>query len=165
MGVLNNIGVVITIIGGIFGIVGINVVGIVVSLRGKAASAQRKQAASFEPLRKQSSYQAVPNSLSKLDWMEVLWKGLVDYTIAFLDEDSRGCIITIIYAFVAGLVIAGLSSLAGSILGYISLIVFIMVYITINTLFYVYFVGRRIEEKIEDINSPLAQLSKIHRNY
>jgi hypothetical protein len=67
----------ISIVVGIFGIGGY-IVGIVSYLRHKAASSQQKQATKLAISQNTPVSQTITKSLSKLDWMEVLWQGFED---------------------------------------------------------------------------------------
>lgn len=147
MDLLNNLNVVISIIVGIFGIGGY-IVGIVAYLRHKAASSQDKQTIQLQSSQKQSSYRAVSKSLSKWDWMELLWLGLEDSIRA------RGGVGIIVAGFIGvfgALFIFTASSFAGSI--------FLVLFFSFLLLFYVYFVGRRLEKKVEEINRPHTKKS------
>lgn len=164
MDILNNLGVIIGIITGIFGIGGY-IIAITGYFRNKAASSQRKQTAKMQSPQKQYSYQQISKSLSKLDWMQILWNGVEDFFRAYLQRDFLGCGITIGTAIAVGITIAILSILISPTAFYITLSICVIFFLTIHLLFYVYFVGRRIEEKVSDINQPLTQRARNTSNY
>lgn len=151
MDLLNNLNVVIGIIVGIFGIGGY-LFGIIAYLRNKASSSQQKQTKQLQSSQKQTLYQVQPKPLSKLDWMEVLWQGFED---CIRSRDGGG-VMTVI-----GIVIIGAFSTAIAFSSdapnvvHVCAILFWVIFSTIILLFYVYFVGRRIEKKIE--SKPLSR--------
>jgi hypothetical protein len=149
MDFFNNLNVVISIIVGIFGIGGY-IIGIITYLRHKVASSQ--QQVQRQPSQR-SVPQTVPKSLSKLDWMEVLWTGLED---CFRARDGGG-IIAAIGILISAVFIAAFIGIASPNVGVIAIAVFGVIYFTFLLLFYVYFVGRRIEKKVEEINQPLIK--------
>lgn len=148
MDLLNNLNVVISIIVGIFGIGGY-IVGIVVYLRGKATPSQQKQSAQQNASQKQYSYQAPQKPLSRLDWMEVLWNGFEDYLKAFTEGESKGCFASIAIPIFGGIISAFILA-SNSIIAYILVSLFVIIFVTVHILFYVYFVGRRLEKRIEN---------------
>ncbi|MGI8420000.1 MAG: hypothetical protein ACR2LN_05160, partial [Candidatus Levyibacteriota bacterium] len=125
--------------------------GIVVHLRGKVASSQRKQTKLIQSLPKQSSYQVASKTLSKLDWMEILWNGLEDSLQA---KNGTGWITSIGVGILGGMFGGMFFSAFSSSAAAVYLIIFYVSFFSIHLLFYIYFVGRRIEKKIEDINQP-----------
>jgi hypothetical protein len=85
MDFLNNANVVISIIVGLFGIGGY-IFGMVTYFRHKVTSTQQK---TIQSQPSQRNYpQTTPKSVSKLDWMEVLWNGFEDFASA---RDGAGC--------------------------------------------------------------------------
>ena len=158
MDFLNNLNVVISILVGLFGIGGY-IVGITAYLRHKVASSQRT--IQHQPSQRNFP-QAAPKSLSKLDWMEVLWTGFEDGIRA---RGGGGCfgafMILLIGTLFPGSIILIYSPKAGG----IYLAVFGVIYFTFLLLFYVYFVGRRIEKKVVEINRPLTKKSNNIQSY
>ncbi len=133
MDFLNNLNVFISIIAGLVSIV--TALGSVKFLQKKATSSQHvvQHGSSL----KQTSYQVVPNSLSKLDWMEVLWKGFEDTIRA---KEGMGWFYAGVVGVFGGLITFQISLLIG--------IIFLGLFVPLIILFYAYFVGRRIEEKV-----------------
>jgi hypothetical protein len=159
MDVLNNLNVVIGVIVGIFAIGGY-LFGIVSYFRGKVFSSQQKQTKQLQAAQKQASYQVVSKSLSKLDWMEVLWKGFIDF---MKSNGGTGWLPVFGIAFFGLMVIGAISVSAPNVVGKY-LAIFAVLYFSIFLLFYVYFVGRRIEKKVEEINRPKKMVNKIQSN-
>ncbi len=139
MELLNNINVVISIIAGLVTIG--TALGSVKFLQRKATSSEQKQVVRLSSSLKQPAYQIVPKLLSKLDWMEVLWKGFED---AIKSKEGKGWF----YA----LMILGIGSFISFYIAIYIGIIFIGFYACFIILFYVYFVGRRIDEKVAIIN-------------
>src|SRR5579884_2008849 len=106
MDVLNNINVIVGIIGGLFGIGG-SLYGIASYLINKANSAQRKQTAQLQSQQKQASYQVVAKPLSKLDWMEVLWRGFED---AITARGGGGVTFAVMFAVFVGAMVGTIGS-------------------------------------------------------
>lgn len=158
MDVLNSLGVIIGIISGLFGIGGY-IVAMVFYFRNKAASSQRKQTAQFQPPQRQYSYQLVSYSLSKLDWMEILWHGVEDFCRAYTSRQGFGWTATVISAICVFFANAIIASSVYVPLSFILISILVILYFTSHLLFYVYFVGREIEKKVADINQPLTQRS------
>jgi len=59
-----------------------------------------------------------------------------------------------------GVIVGGIASSYNIFVTIISLTVFFTLFIMANILFYIYFVGRRIEKKLESINQPIMQRVK-----
>lgn len=156
MDLLNNINVIIGIIIGLFGIVGY-IFGIISYWRNRVASSQRKQTMQLHSSQKQLSYRVVSQSLSRLDWMEVLWNGFEDCIRA---REGAGWINAVGVGVIGGLVTYMISSAVALNIVYLSLAIFYIIFSLITLLFYVYFVGRRIEKKIESMNRPFAKKPK-----
>lgn len=148
MDILNNVNVVIGIIVGFFGI-GAYLFGIVTYLRGKAALVQQKQTKQLQASHKgTSSSSIVVKSLSKLDWMEVLWLGFEDCVKA---REGAGVFTSIIIGIIGGFVMAAIA--AGTrIHPAIVFVAFYLLFLSANLVFYIYFVGRRLEKKLAEIN-------------
>lgn len=139
MDFLNNLNVIISIIAGLVTIG--TALGSVKFLQRKATSSEQRQVVRLSSSLKQTSYQIVPKSLSKLDWMEVLWKGFEDI---LRSREGMGWLYALIILFVGLFITFNIALYIG--------IIFVGFYICFIILFYVYFVGRRIEEKVDDIN-------------
>ncbi len=148
MDFLNNLNVIIGIIVGIFGIGGY-LFGIIAYLRNKAASSQRKQTANVLVSQPSPSSAAMSKPLSKLDWMEVLWAGLEDCVRA---REGGGIFGSIATGFFGALIFGAITLRDPSIASYTALALFIILFLTANLLFYIYFVGRRIEKKVESLS-------------
>ncbi len=153
MDVLNNVNTVISIVVGIFGIGGY-IVGITSYLRHKAASSQEKQVTQIISSQKRPVHQVMTNRLSMLDWLEAFLYGIGDCMKAW---DGAGIWISIFVGIVGLGVFGGISAGINS---FLPIILFAIPYLTLMLLFYVYFVGRRIENKTEEINKPLMQMQK-----
>lgn len=154
MDLLNNLNTIVSLILDIFGIGGY-VYGITMYLRHKVASSQK-----HKTIRQSSQLQNTqpdPVGLSWMDWMEVLWLGFEDCIRA---RNGSGCA-TAIGVLICGvmIVVLPLSVSAPNTVG-IALSIFGVLYFTFITLFYVYFVGRRVEELVEEKNDPLIMLLK-----
>ncbi len=78
--------------------------------------------------------------------MEVLWLGFEDSIRA---RGGGGIIFAGFIGVFGGLFTFSASPFAGSI--------FLVLFFSFLLLFYVYFVGRRIEKKVEEINRPLTK--------
>ena len=156
MDLLNNINVVIGIIVGLITI-GTTIFGGIKFLQKKASSSLQGQAARPSPSLKQPSNQVVPPLLSKLDWMEVLWSGFEDCLKA---KDGGGWFISLMIGIFGGFFIGLISSSYSTIATIISLTIFFALFLSANILFYVYFVGRRIEKKFDTLNQPIIPKAK-----
>ena len=156
MELLNNINVVIGVICGLITI-GTTILGCVKFLQKKATFSQQKQVTHVTSSLKQPSYQVLSKSLSRWDWMEVLWNGFEDCLRA---KEGSGWISSIGVGVIGTMIVSMISSSFGSTILYISLTIFFTLFISMNLLFYVYFVGRRIEKKVENITHPSSQKSK-----
>lgn len=149
MDLLANLNVVIGIVSGLVAI-GIAVGGAAKYLFNKAASFQQKQTVQNPPLGKQSSYKVGSSPLSKLDWLQVLWEGLED---SIKSRGGTGWIDSLGVAIIGGIGIGMVISASNNnVIAIIVFIIFIVLWIFANLLFYTYFVGRRIEKKIEEKN-------------
>jgi hypothetical protein len=138
MDVLNNLNVVISIIVGLFGIGGY-IVGMVAYFRHKVTSSQQTQTIQLQSSLKQSSYQPMSNSLSKWDWMQVLWLGFED---CFRAREGGGWMFAAAVGVVGGIITFTISPFIG--------VIFLIFFFSFLLLFYVYFVGRIIEKKVEE---------------
>ncbi len=114
----------------------------------KASTSQSKIAQQRMP-RKRSSYQTIVKPLNKLDWMEVLWTGFGDCLRA---REGQGWIVSVMIGVFGGLFIGLFTSRSAASIQYLSLVIFYTLFFCANLLFYVYFVGRRIEKKVSDIH-------------
>ncbi len=114
----------------------------------KASTSQPKIAQQRMP-RKRSSYQTIVKPLNKLDWMEVLWTGFEDCLRA---REGQGWIVSVMIGVFGGLFIGLFTSRSAASIQYLSLVIFYTLFFCANLLFYVYFVGRRIEKKVGDIH-------------
>jgi ABC-type Na+ efflux pump permease subunit len=163
MELLNNINTVISIWVGIFGLAG-SLFGIVSYLRNKVFASQRKQTAQLQASQPQSSPQVVSKPLSKLDWMEILWMGFEDYISA---KDGSGWISALGVAAIGGLITFFVSQAISTGIRFditpLCLTIFYVIYSAVLILFYIYFVGRRIEKKIEEINKLLMKKVKMKK--
>jgi hypothetical protein len=157
MDLLNNINTVISILVGFFGLVG-SLFGIISYLRNKVFAAQRKQTAQLQASKPQYAPQIVSQPLSKLDWMEILWMGFEDYIKAKNGEGwGYALIIGIIGGFITYIISDIVSTGIQTNIIPFGLTIFYFIYCIMLILFYVYFVGRRIEKKVEEINKPLVK--------
>lgn len=151
MDFLNNLNVVIGVIVGLISIGG-SIVGGIAYLRRKVSSSQQH---AIQPQSSQrNSPQTVPISLSKLDWMWVLWNGLED---CFHAKKGTGWLNAGLIGFFGGLLAFHISLLIG--------ILFLFLFVASLILFYVYFVGRRIEQKVEESNQTLKKKSMNTKTY
>jgi predicted PurR-regulated permease PerM len=158
MDFLNNANVVISIVVGIFGIGGY-IVGISAYFRHKVSSSQQKI---ITQQHSQNIFsQTAPKSLSRLDWMEVLWYGLEDGVRARSGGGCFGAFMVLMVQLFPAMIIGSISPNA---LG-IYFAVFGTLYFTFLLLFYIYFVGRRIEKKVKEINRPLTRKSSSIQSY
>lgn len=153
MDALNNLNVIVSIFAGLIAI-GTAIWGVARYLQKKVISSQMRQISQPLPS-KQSSHQVEHKLLSKLDWMEVLWYGLED---SFKARDGGGVMVSGAIGFTA-LFIMGMSSAP-----VIAFVVFFTLFILVNLVFYTYFVGRRVEEKIEDIDGKVLQKTNGQRS-
>src|SRR5216683_5000114 len=154
MDILNNLNVVIGVIVGLISIGG-SIVGGIAYLRHKVASSQQPT------IQLQSSQrnlpQTVPTSLSELDWkdwMWVLWCGLED---CFHAKKGWGWFNAGLIGLFGGAIAFSISLLVG--------ILFIILFTASLILFYVYFVGRRVDEKVEEKNQTLTNKSGNTQTY
>src|SRR5258706_10610699 len=151
MDFLNNLGVVIGIITGLISIGG-SIVGGIAYLRHKVSSSQQH---AIQPQSFQGSFpQTAPKALNKLDWMWVLWNGLED---CFRAKNGMGWFNAGIIGLFGGLFAFHFSLLIG--------IIFLFLFVASLILFYVYFVGRRIEQKVEEKNQTLTKKSRNTKTY
>lgn len=157
MDVLNNVNVILGIVVSIFGIIG-TLFGVASHFINKANSAQRKQAAQLQSMQKPSSPPVVVQPLSKLDWMEVLWYGLEDTISA---REWNGTIAVIMIAIFGGVILGMIGPEAFPHVLTLVFVVFYVLLATLIVLFYMYFVGRRIEKKFEEMNKPAPRRQKI----
>jgi ABC-type branched-subunit amino acid transport system permease subunit len=148
MDALNNVNTVISIVVGLFGIGGY-IVGITAYVRHKAASSQQQQVTQLVSFQKQPAHQIMLKRMSMLDWLEAFLFGIGDCLKAW------GIWVSIPVG-VVGAVIFG--TISAELNNFILIILYSVFYLTLNLLFYVYFVGRRIETKTEEINKPLMPM-------
>ncbi len=153
MDLLNNLNVIIGVIVGLFGIGGY-LVGAVSYLRNKATASQQKQTAQQPSSQPQPVPHGTPKPLSRLDWMEVLWTGFEDCLRA---RGGVGFFTSLTIGIMGGVILGGTALSIASLAGYIMFAVFCMLFLTANLLFYIYFVGRRIEKKVESLHQPVAR--------
>lgn len=153
MDLLNNVNVVISIIVGL-----ITIFGSLAHLLIKVNLFQRRQAALLAPSSGQVVHHPAALSLNWCDWMEVLWGGVMD---CFKARKGKGWITSAQIGIVGGIATAMVSSLFGSGIFYI----FITLFTCIHILFYVYFVGRRIEKKEKRRNQYIARRLKSTSSY
>lgn len=149
MDLLNNLNVVVGVIVGLFGIGGY-IIGIAAYLKNKVFTIQQQQPVS-------PSVQTPPTAqykiLSRLDWMELLWRGLVDTASA---KEYTGCIAPIMTAFFGSLfVLFVLAFTNNTFIIVAGETFFLMLLMTFMILFYIYFVGRRVEERVKEKTEEL----------
>ncbi len=118
-------------------------------VRSRATSAQKKQIIQLQASQSRTSYQPMVKSLSVLDWMQVLWLGLED---CFRARDGGGIITAFSIGFFVSIILGMISLNVPSTL--IVLLVFGIFYALILLCFYAYFVGRRVEAKVDELNNP-----------
>ncbi len=157
MDLLNNLNTLISIVVGLIAIGG-SIFSAVKYLQKKAAFPQRTQTTQLSSSNKSSPHDVEPRLLSKLDWMEVLWNGLEDSLNA---KDRTGWMPSLFIGFFGIFILSlAISSSNGNIIAIICLIAFVVLWFSANLLFYTYFVGRRIEKKITEINRRHSQILK-----
>ena len=154
MDFLSNLNVIVGIIASLIAI-GTTILGISKYLQKKAIPVQKVETMQLLSS-KQSLLQTTYKPLSKLDWMEVLWCGLEDSVKARGGEGA----ITSFMVGLFGLIIMGVLSMP-----VLAFIVFYTLFILVNLTFYTYFVGRRVEKKIEDINQGIVQKKNSQQSY
>jgi len=143
---LNNANTVVGIIGGSMGIIA-SAYGFITYVRSRASSAQKKQMIQIQASQTRSSSQTVSKSLSWMDWMLVLWTGFEDCIRA---REGAGIITAVGIGFTVTMFLGMISSVTPGAL--IVLLVFGIFYALVLLCFYAYFVGRRVEKKIDEIN-------------
>lgn len=156
MDLLNNLNTVISVIVGLVTIGG-SIFGVIKHLQKRVISSQTNQTRLLSPSSKPSTHDVEPKLLSWLDWWEVCWKGLED---SFKAKNGEGWIPSFIVGFVGIFILSDAVSRYNSIVAIICLVVFIVLWFTVNLLFYTYFVGRRVEEKVKEITSQTVEITQ-----
>lgn len=126
--------------------------GFITYVRSRATSAQKKQTIQLQATHSYSSSQIVPKSFSWMDWMQVLWLGFED---CFRARGGTGCM-NAIFIGLGGALFIGLMASTPNAPKEVGtfFIVFVIAYALILLCFYAYFVGRRIDEKVDELNNP-----------